>query len=300
MQVNRCWVGIDCGFSQMSLAIVDAKSRVLVVERTREPRGDGHDREVALARLRRLLARLETWRRIPVALAGYCYDHAGVHEAFAEAGWNVVETKPLNDVVGIYGLTEMAGHAVVGGCGSWPQVVYVDAASDIFWPGDDVATRLPEWPLSGWSYAKFLIELSTRDGDPRWSRLRRLLRERLGSKGFDVSNERWSDVGPLLKELLDYPEVREYLARAADTVLEIRDVLWQESGRPDAPKVIVGGGSVREEKLWEIVESELHVKGVEVERVTGEHAVGLARYAMRHPDANPWSVVGNQRPAWLG
>lgn len=283
----------------MSLAIVDEKERVLAVERTREPRGDGHSREVALARLRRLLARLETWRRVPVSLAGYCYDHAGVHEAFSEAGWRVVGSKALNDVVGIYGLTDMAGHVVIGGCGSWPQVAYVDSANEICWPGEDVAEELPEWLLSGWSYAKFLVELSTRDKDPRRRRLHRLVRERLGSKGFVESNERWSDVGPLLKEMLHDPEVREYLSRAADAVLRTRDVRWRNTPQSQAPAVIVGGGSVRDDQLWEIVESELLARNVTVQRITGEHAVGLARYAMRYPDANPWAVIGSQRPAWL-
>ena len=92
------WVGIDCGYSQMSIAVLDQDGHVLAIERTR-PRGDGHSGEVALARVLVLLERLPGCRTRQ-RLAGYCYD-LGVVEAFGPR-WTVIEAKPLNDVVGIW------------------------------------------------------------------------------------------------------------------------------------------------------------------------------------------------------
>jgi hypothetical protein len=80
----------------MSIAVLDEADHVLAIERTREPRGDGHKRDVALARLRDLLSRLGGLREAPVQVSGYCYEHTGVHESFTEAGWTVVASKALN------------------------------------------------------------------------------------------------------------------------------------------------------------------------------------------------------------
>ena len=61
----------------------------------------------------------------------------------------------MNDVVGVYGLTEMRGHAVVAGCGSWPQVVYLDPQNSVRWAGRDAAEELPNWLLSGDACARW-------------------------------------------------------------------------------------------------------------------------------------------------
>lgn len=175
----RHWVGIDQGFSQMGLAVLGPGGDVLASEQTREPAGDGHAREVALARLRTLLARVEVWRDVPVHLAGYCYEQSGVAQAFAAAGWSVAGTKGLNDVLGVYGLTAMPGNVVVAGCGTYSQVVYVDKHQSVRWPGDDVAERLPEWLLSGRAYSEFLVGWAGQGADATGD-LRAAVRRLLG------------------------------------------------------------------------------------------------------------------------
>ncbi len=296
----RCrWVGIDCGFSQMSVALLDPMDYVLAVECTREPRGDGHTPDVALARLRVLLSRLGGLREVPVRLSGYCYEHTGVREAFVEAGWSVVGSKALNDVVGIYGLTDMVGHVVVGGCGSWPQVVYVDSLNAVTWPGDDVAAEMPEWLLCGWAYAKFLVTLSNQNDNARWAWLREAIREKLGGHTLLRSDPRWGDIGPLMKPLLHSPEARRFFGQAADAVVRTRDVFGRNTQDLEPPRVIVGGGAVRDEELWEILETGLRARGVCADRIVGEHAVGLARFAKYNPHADAWAFIGEKRPSWL-
>src|SRR5690606_38540638 len=129
-----------------------------------------------------VLAKLRPFRGEPVWLAGYCYEHSGVVEAFQQEGWTVAGVTPLNDVLGVYGLTPMAGHAVVCGCGSWPQAVYVDEANHIRWPGEDVAASMPDGLPSGWAYANFLVGHARRD--PGDESLARAVEEKLG--GFSV------------------------------------------------------------------------------------------------------------------
>lgn len=286
------WVGVDCGYSQMSIAVLDAAGRVLAVARTKEPRGDGHQRELARARLHILLSRIEGMRQGPVHLAGYCYEHTGVYEAFRQAGWSVVGMKALNDVVGVYGLTAMGGHVLLAGCGSWGQVVYVDPANAIHWPGDDVANEMPAWLLSGRAYAEFLVN-SPLD----W--LRREARAKLGGDKLAQSAHRWVDLGPLLSSALMHPEVRRFLARAADAVLKTRDVLWQHTRVAAAPLVVMGGGAIRDDQLWTLLASELTSRGVSAIRVVGDSAVGLARFAKQNPEADPWAVIGRKKPSWL-
>lgn len=277
------WVGIDQGYSQMGIAILEADGAVAASLRLREPRTDGHDRAAALARLRLLLARLRRWRGAPVRLAGYCYSDSGVAEAFAEAGWTVAGAMGLNDVVAVYGLSAMRGHAVVAGCGTYAQVVYVDARHGIRWPGDDVAPDLPPWPLSGEAYARFVAERG------------------MAGDGLEVgaSPSRFAELGSRLTGMLDEPETGAFLDRAAAAVARTRDVFWRHSGAARPPQVLVGGGAVGAPRLWAEVAVRTRACGVSVRRVEGPPAVGLARFARAHPDADPWGVVGGRPPAWL-
>lgn len=292
------WVGIDCGFSQMSMAIIDERDRILAVERTRQPRGDGHQREVALARLRELLTRLRSLRDEPVWLAGYCYDHADVYEAFEQEGWTVAGGTPLNDVVGVYGLTDMPGHVVVCGCGSWSQVVYADRANAILWPGDDVSGMMPKWLLSGWAYANFLVDFAAQNPRTQLA-LARAIEEKLGGTSIDRADGRWGELGPLLSSLVDRPDVRRFLSQAAAAVVETRDLFWRVIRSTEAPGIVIGGGAVRDDRLWAVLEFELQSRGVRALRVVGEHAVGLARFAKHNPGVNAWSFVGAKKPSWL-
>lgn len=278
----------------MSVAVVDEADRVLAVERTYMPRGDGHRREIALSRLAVLPDRLQHLRQVPVQLCGYCYDHTGVEELFVQAGWTVVSIMSLNDVVGIYGLSDMVGHVIVGGCGSWPQVVYVDNNHSINWPGEDVASHMPQWLLSGWAYAHFLLDLSNEKNDAQGMWLRREVREKLGGDRIDRSDARWGDVGPMMTQILDWPEVRQFLRKAVDAVLLTQDVIRRERLHDPAPSIIVGGGAVWHNEIWRVLETEFWARGIVVHRVTGEHAVGLARYAKHHPKADPWAVIGRK------
>lgn len=293
------WVGIDQGFSQMGLAILGPGGDVLASEKTREPAGDGHDREVALARLRTLLARVEAWRDVPVHLAGYCYEESGVAQAFAAAGWSVAGTKGLNDVLGVYGLTAMRGNVVVAGCGTYSQVVYVDDHQDVRWPGDDVAERLPEWLLSGRAYAGFIVERARQGADPATGDLRAAVRRLLGAASVETTPQAWGALGRLLPDVVDVPGTRAFLHHAAAAVLATRDVLWGHSGAARAPEVALGGGAVRDDRLWAPLAGLLAAQGAAVSRVEGGPAVGLARFALAHPEADAWAVIGRRRPAWL-
>ena len=314
--MRHLWVGIDCGFSQMSAAVVDESGRVLAVERTREPPGDGHTRDVALARLRRLLERLRGVRDKsggPARLAGYCYDHSGVREAFEQEGWRVEGCTALNDVVGVYGLTAMQGNVVVFGCGSWSQVVYVDPANTIFWPGEEIASAMPDWLPSGSAYARFLVEYVSQTPGANTG-LARVAAEKLGADpaagAIDGSAGRWGELGPLLSSALDLPEVRRFLSQAAAAVRQTRDLFWEAVQAARAahgshgldvqpPGVVMGGGAVRDDRLWSVLQTELASRGVNATRVVGEHAVGLARFARHNPGANAWAYLGEKKPSWL-
>ena len=293
------WVGVDCGYSHMGVAVIDEDGQVLAIVRTHLPRGDGHSRAVALARLNVLLERLNSFADIPVWLAGYCYEHSGVLEAFEDTGWTVVGSKALNDVVGIYGLTDMRGNVIVGGCGSWPQMVYIDKANTVCWPGEDVLADMPAWPLSGRSYAEMLIRLSKRDDLGDQGSLRQAVYERLGADSIEQSGDRWGTLGPLMAQVLEYPEVRGFLSAAVDSIAKIRDVVWRYAAIDETPGIVVGGGAVSDEQLWAVLQSEFMSRSVAVERVEGDPAVGLARFARHNPDADAWAVIGQVRPSWL-
>ena len=300
MPVPHRWVGIDQGYSQMGLAVVDDTGEVLAVHRTREPSGNGHDREIALARLRHLLARANALRDAPVHLAGYCYEGSGVAEAFTEAGWTVAARKALNDVVGVYGLTPMPGHVVVSCCGTFSQVVYIDDRQAVRWPGADIAPGLPEWPLCGDAYARFLVtHARTAPATP----LARTVRETLGTlppPGEAPPPDQWPRLAPLLSAALDDdPVARAFLTRAAATVVETRNALWPRADPPRPCDIVVGGGAVSDDRLWAFLSEQWRGHGVRVHRATGEPSVGLARYALTHPDADPWAFIGEERPDWL-
>ncbi len=270
------WIGIDQGYSQMGLAVLAPDGQVLASERTSRPAGDGHDREVALTRLRRLLARVAHLGTEPVRLAGYCYQHSGVAEAFAAAGWTVAGTKALNDVVGVYGLTAMRGHVLVAGCGTYGQLVYIDHLQAVRWPGEDVRPRLPDWLLSGEAFARFVAR------DPA------------------IPAAVFAQVGPRLSESLEDPPAQAFLSRAADAVVETRDVFARHAGAAGSPpEVVLGGGAVRDDRLWQRLSAGLAARGVAAHRAAGDPAVGLARYAAAFPVADPWAFVGRERPAWL-
>lgn len=295
------WVGIDQGYSQMGLAVVASDGTVLASARTREPVGDGHARDVALARLGRLLPRVEHLRDVPVRLAGYCYEKSGVCEEFRRSGWLVEGWKALNDVMGVYGLTAMRGHTVVGGCGTFGQLVYVDRDQTVRWPGDDVAARLPEWPLSGRGYANFLVSLAKEAPraaapPPDWVRSVDAI---VGSASVDDSPQTWSALGPLLGGMLSMPEARAFVSRAVTAVIETHGVLWRCSGADGPPALVLGGGGLSDGRLWALVADDLRRQGVGAERAQGDLAAGLARFAMAHPEADPWAVIGDVRPAWL-
>lgn len=292
------WVGVDCGFSKMGIAVLDQNGQVITAMRTYKPEGDGHSRDVALARLHVLLEQMHSFRELPVHIAGYCYDHSGVLEAFAGAGWTIVGSTALNDVVGIYGLTAMQGNVVVGGCGSWPQIIYVDEANTINWPGDDVVTELPEWLLSGHAYAELLDFMARKGKRAGLAWLAREVRQRLGGS-LEQCDHRWGSLGPLMSQMLEHPEVRRFLEKAVRAVKETRDVFWRHSMARHAPSVVLGGGAVSDERLWALLRDELQSHGVVVKRVTGEPAVGLARFAQENPKANAWGFIGRKRPAWL-
>lgn len=293
------WVGLDCGYSHMGIAVLDESGHVLAVERTHLPQGDGHSRDVALARLHVLLERLRSFADLPVRLAGYCYEHAGVHQAFEYAGWTVVGSKALNDVVGIYGLTDMRGNVIVGGCGSWPQMVYVDKANAVRWPGDDVLADMPVWPLSGRSYAEQLLKLSQRNDLGELSWLRQAVSNRLGADDIEQSGHRWGTLGPLLAQALEHAEVKGFLAAAANSIVQIRGVVQRYTAIDEVPRIVIGGGAVSDERIWVALQREFRPRSIDVERVEGDPAVGLARFALHSPDADAWAVIGQMKPLWL-
>ena len=294
------WVGIDAGYSQMTIAVLDAGVNVVAIEHTREPLGDGHEKAAAIARLQSLLKRLSNFNHVPVRIAGYCYEHSEVLQAFKEAGWIVEGCEALNDVVGFYGLTEMKGNAIVGGCGSFSQVVYISPENDICWPGEDVVAELPDWLLSGWDYATFLLDLSKREeyGELAW--LPKVVRETLGGETLESSGHRWSYLGPLLVRMLGQTEVKHFFAKAVENIVKTRSILGQYITVPEAPRLVLGGGAVREDSLWAVVSDELRKQGViDVVRVQGEPAVGLVRFANYNPNVDAWSFIGLKRPSWL-
>ena len=293
------WVGIDCGYSQMTVAVVDVGAGVVALERTREPSGDGHSCGVALARLHTLLGRLRGARHEPASLAGYCYTHSGVVEAFREAGWSIEGCMALNDVVGFYGLTEMRGNALVGGCGSFDQVVYVSHDNNVQWPGDDLSAELPRWLLSGREYAAFLVDLAGRDAESRVAWLAQAVSDTLGGQNLESSDGRWGQLGPLLTKLLDHPAVGHFIADAADSVAQTRLVFQRHLGLSEPPAVILGGGAVSDEGLCSMLSAELESRGTVVTLARGEPAIGLARFALRNPGADAWSYVGREKPSWL-
>ena len=289
------WVGIDQGYSQLGLAVLTPEGQVLASVRTQDPPGDGHDRAIALLRLRGLLHRLTQLRGTPVRLAGYCYAESGVHAAFAEAGWRVEGEKALNDVVGVYGLSAMSGDMLVAGCGTFSQVVHVDRRHAVRWPGEDV--RLPEWLLSGQAYARFLATLAGEAGaPPAWAEEVRAVG---GAAGVDAAPATWARRGPLLSASLDLPAARGFVARAATAVRQSRAVFWRHAGTAGPPAVVLGGGAVGDDRLWALLVECLRPHGIRPWRAVGDPAVGLARFAMAHPDADPWAVAGRVRPAWL-
>lgn len=272
------WVGIDQGYSHLAVAIVAADGAVLASESTEAPEGNGHNREVALARLGLLLDRLEPFRAVPVGLAGYCYTHSGILEAFTDRGWRVEDVLALNDVVGVYGLTRMQGHAVVASCGSWPQVVYLDPQNNVRWPGGDAAQAIPDWLLCGSAYSRFLRE---------------------SGLAPDLPEDDFRNAGFRLEELIDQPNVEAYLHRAAEAARTTRDVFWRSCGQEKAPQLVFGGGAVRGDRVWRALLVELKGFGIHPERMTGDQAVGLARFAMSNPTADPWAYLGSERPGWL-
>lgn len=293
------WVGIDCGYSQMTIAILDDRDNIIALERTCEPIGDGHHRDVAIARLKVLLHRLTDLSCVPVKLSGYCYENSGVIETFKEAGWAVKDCKALNDVVGFYGLTDMSGHTITCECGSFSQVVYVDRENNICWPGDDVAAELPDWLLSGWNYASFILELSKRENHCGLEWLRKAVRDTLGRETLETSGNRWSYLGPMLGKLQGTAELEQFLFRAVESVLQTKNVFMRHLKGYEPPKIILGGGAVRNEALWTALKAEFVKRGESVVRIEGEPAVGLARFAIYNADVNPWSYIGSKRPSWL-
>lgn len=264
-------VGIDCGFTHLTVALLDVTGNMVAIESAREPAGNGHDKHVALARLRNTLEQLRDLRNQPVDLAGYCYNDSGVREAFLDAEWTVVDSVPLNDVVGVYGLTEMRGHVLVGGCGSYSQIVYIDRQNNVCWPADDLMGELPTWLLCGDEYSKFM-------------------------QGAYA----WPNTGRLLSETIHLPPTQEYLRRAAKAVRETRDVLWRHLDCDEPPRVVLGGGAVRDARLWERLDAILEEFAVKADRVVGTQAVGLARSATLHRKANAWAYIGDRPPSWLG
>ncbi|MDF2685709.1 MAG: hypothetical protein K0S55_890 [Clostridia bacterium] len=294
------WVGIDIGYSQMTIAIIDAGINIIALECTREPFGDGHNREVAISRLRILLQRLSYFKNVPVRIAGYCYGHSGVLEEFKNAGWTVDGFMALNDVVGFYGLTDMKGHAIIGGCGSFSQVVYVDVANNVYWPGDDVKAKLPRWMLSGWDYATFLLGLTKQSVSDELSWLSQEVRDILGGETLETSGHRWSYLGPLLRRLFGYEELNQFIIKAVENVIKTEKVFRHYIKKAELPRFIFGGGAVREDNLWSLLCVELQKQGVEnIIRVQGEPAVGLARFAAFNPNSDAWSFIGYKRPSWL-
>lgn len=293
------WVGIDCGYSQMAIAILDDRTNLIVLKRTYHPVGDGHSREVAIARLKLLLRQLDSFKSVPAKLSGYCYEHTGVVEAFRQAGWEVEGYKALNDVVGFYGLTDMRGNVITFGCGSFSQVVYIDGKNNICWPGDDVAAKLPDFMLSGWGYASFLLDLSKQDKSGEMAWLREVVRDTLGADSLEASGHRWGYLGPVMERLLGTDVLKQFLSHVADTVIRIKDVFMEYLKVDEPPQIIFGGGAVRSEAIWAALKSELAKRGEDVIRVEGEPAVGLARFAAYNADANPWAYIGLKRPSWL-
>lgn len=273
------YVGIDRGSSQMAVAVVRADGTVLRHVLTRTPLTPDDEVGGDLARLASLLPRIADHRGRPVTLAGHCYESSGVRELFRDARWTVRRVFAFNDAVNHYGLGSMPGNVVLAACGTWPQVVYIDAANNVRWPGDDVA--LPAWTLSGRAYAEFLVS--------RRPHLVSVL----------SSPRRWIGLGRLLGPALTAPDVPAFVEAGADAAVRAHRVLWEASGVPDIPRMVFGGGAVRDDRIWSIVRARFERAGVPATRVRGRPAVGAVRYARANPDADVWGYVGDRRPSWL-
>jgi hypothetical protein len=234
-------------------------------------------------------------------------SHLGTTQQFFDGlrtrGLDVRVLEIFNDTHMHYGLSTMPGNAIAVGCGSYWNAMYYDHANYVHCFAGDIWRENP-WSFSGIAFARFLLawwrdkwdastsspladEIVARTGlSPQ--ALRALLDDDLSLDSLPPGC--WLALGPLVSVYAARPDVARFLDQGVRQLQRFYD-RFSTQVSPRDPPLLVLGGSIWSDPVFEHVQVALATAGIVVVRAQGNPAWGAVRFRRVNPrvQLEPWA-----------
>jgi hypothetical protein len=305
-------VGIDIGFSKTNLVVTCADGNTLLEERIEHfdpelqqliPGNLWFSEELLLSMIRE---RLEHFKLHPLSIfvGGYLAAPHGFFDQLRCSGFDVRTLEVFTDVHNHYGLTAMPGNALVVACGSHWNAMYYDLANNVHWfisPGA-IWDEVPH-SFAGISIARFLLAW--------WCEARQagisspLADEIQACSGLSPAflyetvkqdplldslfPQAWLTLGPLVSKYADEEPVSSFLDRGIKQLAHLYNLFYAQT-KPVEPPLLILGGSIWSDALFERTQAALKPRGIAVQRSRGNPALGAIHFRRANPTVpmDPW------------
>jgi hypothetical protein len=304
-------VGIDIGFSKTNLVVARVDGQLLLEARIEhfDPQHQLITEEMWFSEeqlLSEIVQSLASFKEHPLSLfvGGFIESPHSFFDRLCGSGFDIREFEAFTDVHNHYGLTDMPGNALMVACGSHWNAMYYDHANNVHWLTSSQAIwdEVPH-SFEGITFARFLLTW--------WSQVWQqgssspLADEILARSGlspailYDTVKQdpsldnlfppSWLALGPLISQYADEEPVASFLDQGIRQ-LEHLYGLFRIQIKPAEPPLLVLGGSIWSNVLFERVQGSLTQKGIPVRRSQGNPALGAIRFWRANPTVamDPW------------
>jgi hypothetical protein len=304
-------VGIDVGFSKTNLVVARADGRILL-----ETRIDHFDPQYQIITeeqefseeqlLSVIIQQLSAFKAHPLALfvGGYIESPGSFFERLCGSGFDIRTLEAFTDVHNHYGLTDMPGNALMVACGSHWNAMYYDRANNVHWlecpraiwdevphsfEGFSFARFLLTWWLQSWQQgtsSPLADEILARSGLSPAALYAIVKQDPSLDSLFPPS---WLALGPLISRYANEEPVASFLDRGIRQLAHLYD-LFRAQIKPAEPPLLVLGGSVWSNVLFERAQENLSRTGIPVRHSQGNPALGAIRFWRANPTVpmDPW------------
>jgi hypothetical protein len=305
-------IGIDIGFSKTNLVVARADGQLLLetrIEHFEAKRQQLITEELWFSEeqlLSEITQQLASFKKHPLSLfiGGFIESPPGFLDRLHGAGFDVQTFEAFTDVHNHYGLTDMPGNALMVACGSHWNAMYYDRANNTHWFESPQAIwdEVPH-SFAGITFARFLLtwwskawqqgisspiadEILARSGLSPAALYDTVKQDPLLDALFPPS---WLALGPLISQYADEEPVSSFLDRGIKQLEHLYD-LFRTQISPVEPPLLVLGGPIWSNVLFERAQEALTQTGIPVRHSQGNPALGAIRFWRANPTVpmDPW------------
>jgi hypothetical protein len=301
-------VGIDIGFSKTNLAVACTDGQPLLEARIehfgQEPQQLVNEELLLYV----IVQQLAPFKKHPLSLhiGGFVESPRSFFDYPRDSGFDIQALETFTDVHNHYGLTDMPGNAMTIACGSYWNAMYYDRANYVHWFTSQQAIwdEVPH-SFDGFAFARFLFAWWNQVWEQGTSSP--LADEILARSGLSPTVLRgiverdpmldtlfppsWLALGPLISQHANEEPVASFLDQGISQLQHFYNQFCAQVNPVDPPLLVLGG-SIWSDVLFEIARRSLAQSGIPVRHSQGNPALGAILFRRANPaiQMDPWGV----------